>query len=1551
MKLRRGGNQLALGFGLVLLFLLGNAYVSLQNARRVAQNNAAVANTHQVLAELQSVLSTMQDAETGERGYIITGQPEFLQPYNSAVARIAGNQEKLRELVVDARVKSQLPKLDEQIAAELAWLQGAIAARRQDGPEAARQLVLTGQGKTRMDAIRATIADLEKREGVLLEERKDVAAQSLKTGLLTFVAASLLNLLLLAGFFLLIRRDSEGREMAAQRLKDSNDRFSSIVFATSNIIWTTNAQGEFVDEEPSWEAFTGQTREQYRGLGWVEMLHPDDRERTLEVWNAALKEQSIYEIEYRMKNRADEWRDVAVRGTLRRDERGQVSEWVGTSTDITQAKAAERALAQSRQQMQLVVDNAPMILFAIDKDGLFTLSRGKGLEALGLGQDEVVGRSIFEIYGAFPDIVTDVRAALQGELSGKLSTYDLGGLILEGHLSPLKNARDEIVGAIGVTTDVTDLRRAQAEHLELARSNQLLLDSTGEGIYGMDLEGRCTFINAAGALMIGYARGEILGRNMHELMHSKRADGSPYPIEDCPIFVAFKAGESHVSDDETLWRRDGSCFAASLSVYPMRDGERITGAVVTFEDVTEKKAAEARLRDSQEQFQNLANSMPQLAWVAEANGNIFWYNDRWYEYTGTDFESMKDWGWKAVHHPDYLDGVIESWGAALREEREWQDTFPLRGADGEYRWFLSGAAPVRDANGQVVRWFGTNTDITGEREIAAELQASEARKAAIMETALDCIIAIGEDSIITEWNPAAEKTFGHKREEVIGRKLPEIIIPPSLRDAHYQGMIKYIETGDGPVLGQRIEVPALHADGHEFPIELSITRIEGEGPPRFTAYLRDISARKASEEALARGAQLAILRAQVGLALNRSDDLGEMLQACCQALVDHLDATFARIWTLNEIENVLELRASAGLYTHLDGGHARVPVGKFKIGTIAQTRQAHLTNSVVGDPLVGQQQWAIDQGLVSFAGYPLLVGGRLLGVMAMFAKHELPDDVMHALSTVADAIALGVKRKRSEEELERAKLSAEEASRTKSLFLANMSHELRTPLNAILGYSEMLGEEAEDEGLETMGADLKKIHGAGKHLLTLINDILDLSKIEAGKMDLYLEAFDLNALIEGVCDLAAPLIEANENHLTLDLADDLGSMHADLTKVRQCLFNLISNAAKFTKGGEIHLAVRRETLADLGEERARDWITFEVRDSGIGMTPEQVLGLFQAFSQADASTTRKFGGTGLGLALTRRFCQMMGGDVTVHSQPAVGSTFTINIPANLDETQLEEIEALREPAMTADEVMKNVADAVAQTEVGTCVLVIDDDATQRDLMRRFLEKEGFPAQVAGSGQQGLALARQLKPLAITLDVMMPDMDGWNVLSELKADPELSDIPVIMLTMVDDKNRGYALGAADYVTKPVDRGRLAGILQKFMCPDPPCPVLVVEDDAPTREMMRQMLERQGWVVSEAANGIEALERVQENRPSVILLDLMMPEMDGFEFAAELHRHPEWRGIPVVVLTAKDLTEEDRLRLNGYVEKVLQKSGQSREVLMQQVRDLVAACAVTEGNGGA
>jgi PAS domain S-box-containing protein len=515
-------------------------------------------------------------------------------------------------------------------------------------------------------------------------------------------------------------------------------------------------------------------------------------------------------------------------------------------------------------------------------------------------------------------------------------------------------------------------------------------------------------------------------------------------------------------------------------------------------------------------------------------------------------------------------------------------------------------------------------------------------------------------------------------------------------------------------------------------------------------------------------------------------------------------------------------------------------------------------------------------------------------------------------------------------ELILARDAAEASNRAKSHFLANMSHELRTPLNAIMGYSELLQELAQDLGQQDFLPDLQKILVSARHLLTLINDILDLSKIDAGKVELCLETFDLAPMIADAATTIRPLIDKNGNALEVRAGAGLGTLHADQTRVRQVLFNLLSNAGKFTQQGTVTLAAEREAAP------SGDWVVFRVRDTGIGMTPEQMAKLFQPFTQADVSTARTYGGTGLGLAISRKLAQMMGGDVTVESAPGQGSTFTLRLPAEVKKPRPE---PARAPAAAP------AAAPPAPAPGAHTVLVADDDPSVADLLTRWLGGE-FNVVPVARGEDVLAAARQVRPQAITLDVMMPGMDGWSVLSALKADPELADVPVVMLTIVEDANLGHALGAADYLTKPVERERLLRVLAKYCGVSSPGRALVVEDDRATREMFRRILERDGWAVAEAGNGREALDSVAAQRPSLIVLDLMMPEVDGFEFLTELHRHPEWQSIPVVVVTAKDLTPEDRLFLNGsmllsgHPRRVLQKGRFSREELLRQVRDLVA-----------
>ena len=506
--------------------------------------------------------------------------------------------------------------------------------------------------------------------------------------------------------------------------------------------------------------------------------------------------------------------------------------------------------------------------------------------------------------------------------------------------------------------------------------------------------------------------------------------------------------------------------------------------------------------------------------------------------------------------------------------------------------------------------------------------------------------------------------------------------------------------------------------------------------------------------------------------------------------------------------------------------------------------------------------------------------------------------------------------KHAVEDAELAREQAQEANKTKSAFLANMSHELRTPMNAIIGYSEMLLEEAEDTGEKWMEPDQKKILSSAKHLLQLINDILDLSKIEAGRMTVFLEPVDIAQTAKDVAATVQPLVAKNANTFELVCPDSVGTMRTDLTKLRQTLFNLLSNASKFTEKGKVTLRIER---------RPDGMVSFAVSDTGIGMNAAQMDKLFGEFVQADASTTRKYGGTGLGLAISRKFCRMLGGDITVESVPGKGSTFTAMLPAEAKEPapEPEPVAATPAPAQTASEGTRGK------------LLVIDDDPSSRELLQRMLEKEGYAVRLAPNGPDGLAAAKKDKPDLITLDVMMPSMDGWAVLSALKADPDTANIPVVMLTMVEDRPMGFALGANEYLTKPVQKSRVLEAVSRCVAHKSD-DILVVEDDPMAADIVMRTVQGDGRQCRHARNGREALSMVHEARPALIILDLMMPEMDGFTFLDALRvEGPDFADIPVVVLTAKDLTPAEQEHLAGRVMETLRKGAGQRDNLLEVI----------------
>ena len=518
-------------------------------------------------------------------------------------------------------------------------------------------------------------------------------------------------------------------------------------------------------------------------------------------------------------------------------------------------------------------------------------------------------------------------------------------------------------------------------------------------------------------------------------------------------------------------------------------------------------------------------------------------------------------------------------------------------------------------------------------------------------------------------------------------------------------------------------------------------------------------------------------------------------------------------------------------------------------------------------------------------------------------------------------------------ELVVAKEHAEVSNRAKSSFLANMSHELRTPLNAILLYSELVVEEAQGSGMTDILSDVRRIETAGRHLLNLINDILDLSKIEAGKMTVNLGTFEVPPLIREVLATVGPLALQNGNTLNLEVDPAVDTLESDATKVRQSLFNLLSNACKFTKDGQI--TVRTYLAAPPG--LSDPWLHIAVEDTGIGISPEQQLRIFSEFIQAEENTNRLFGGTGLGLALSRRFCQVLGGDIRLHSEPGKGSVFTIVLPLKASDA---------EPEAPAPGVL---AEEPSSPSPGP-ILIMDDDPFLLEALSRLLMQDGHQVVTALDGADGLRLANEVRPGLIVLDVMMPRMDGWEVLKSLKANPALAQIPVVMLTILDEAEKGLALGAVDYLFKPIDRAQLTAALRKYKPATSIPKVLVVEDDIPTQQALQRILLSEGWESWPAMNGFAALDHLRKETAGLILLDLMMPGMDGFSFLAEKQQNPTWMRIPVIVLTARDLSDRDREKLRqAQVSAVLQKGHYSKGELIEEVRRAIHR-GLNDGPGG-
>lgn len=740
----------------------------------------------------------------------------------------------------------------------------------------------------------------------------------------------------------------------------------------------------------------------------------------------------------------------------------------------------------------------------------------------------------------------------------------------------------------------------------------------------------------------------------------------------------------------------------------------------------------------------------------------------------------------------------------------------------------------------------------------------------IFESVIDGMITINEDKEIQAFNPAAEKIFGYQAAEVIGQNI-KMLMPNPYRDEHDGYVDNYKNTGHKKIIGIGREVSGVRKDGTQFPLELAVSEgFLNSGKRIFIGVIRDITERKKVDKAL------------------------KIAQEQSQAIFD------------NVIDGMVIINGM-GIVQAFNPAAEEI-FGYSRDEVINQN-----VKMLMPEPYRGEHDGYLQKhrqtGVKKIIGIGREVSGRRKD------GHIFPMDLaVSPMNVGEEKLFIGLvrditERKEDELALKVATQAAQAANLMKSEFLANMSHELRTPLNAIIGYSELLREEAEEQGKTEDVDDLNRIHSAGNHLLSLINDVLDLAKIEAGRVELLHDEISLCDLMHEIGMVVKQQVEKNQNTFSIKCQPTTEVVINDSGKLRQVLLNILSNSAKFTENGAVSVE------ADI----VGDKVVVHVRDSGIGMTSEQQVRIFNPFVQADATTTREYGGTGLGLSISKELCELMGGDISVKSDLGVGSDFCIRIAKDIRHlAETESKERIPTPEQNNQHYMSG-----GFVRPGECILVVDDDAETRSLMIKTLEKEGFWVAVACDGFEGISLARKLLPMCIILDVLMPTMDGWQVLQTLKSDPLTKEIPVLMNSIVEDDARASKEGALAYLSKPFKKQQLMDVLEDIAPDKKDVDVLVVEDEPDIRALAVRHLTTLQWQVREAGNGEEALSQVLELMPDLVLLDLMMPKMDGFEFVSRLRKLPGGDEVPVVILTAKDLTQSEDVFLKGAVQLILQK----------------------------
>lgn len=1071
-------------------------------------------------------------------------------------------------------------------------------------------------------------------------------------------------------------------------------------------------------------------------------------------------------------------------------------------------------------------------------------------------------------------------------------------------------------------------------------------------VFAIDSEGIILTVNPAITPIFNYSPQELIGQSIKILL----SDSCIHELEAClKKFLATSKDDAIGLANLKLTgrRKDKTNFPLELSVNEIKvDGNSMfTGVLRNINDSKE-------IAKEFEHFKYVLDKTQDMIFMFDADSLQFVYlNDGALNsmgYSHAEFLQLKPFDIKPLIQEQEFHALITPLLSGEQEVLHFETVLRRKnGKEFPVEIFLQ---LVREV-GEHGRFVAIVRDITQRKRIESEIQMREQRIQALFDTIVDGIVVIDSKGIIETFNPAAEKLFGYRDEEVRGKNVNMLMPQPYARE--HDGYLHNFEgTGERKIIGIGRQVVGLRKDRSTFPMDLAVGEMHIDGKTMFTGIVRDISERRAAEQSLTEKnheiettASYDRTQSRIMALFSASYNTVEIIQKVLKLLSDKHNFPILAFYQFDEWKGLLHCVAGHGLPK---GGDQSLKLGQGLVGQVAVDGKLMMLTAPQEMP------FNIDTGLFSITpsavvASPIIYSEKVLGVMVLASLTELNDNELgfieritkqmgvslNAINQYHDLKELSEQLKNSSREISKKNTQLEQANRLKTEFLANMSHELRTPLNAIIGFSEVL----KDDLLGAMNAEqtdyVGEIFVSANHLLSLINDILDLSKIEAGKMELFLDQINVSELLSNAMTIIKEKAHNHNISLQLKVNDDVNLIQCDGRKIKQVVFNLLSNAVKFTPdGGEVILSAKR----------IKNDLEVSIIDTGIGIAKHDLSLLFRPFEQLDGSLSRQYEGTGLGLVMVKRLVELHGGQVTVSSEEGQGSCFKFIIPYRESVTNVlkgkrynSDIFSDGSNAIDAESAKTSSSTIAAPLFVDSQsrpkILLVEDNDQSADLMVVNLINSGYQVQRASTGNEGLTIAESQKPDLVIMDILLPDIDGWEVMKRMKSDPVMASIPVLVVSIVADVHKGFNLGAVNVLEKPVRKQTLLDAVGKVISVTEAVSeiqVLVVDDDIKAVQFITTQLQAEGFQALSAYGGQEGIDIACRKIPDLIILDLMMPEVNGFDVVSTVRQNAATRDIPVIILTAKILTEEDRIELNKHVTEIISKSEFNMQKFLDNVR---------------